>query len=55
MIIPVITGATGKVTKNLEKNSEAVPGKHSKYSVQMTATVGTSQITGKYCRLKLEA
>jgi hypothetical protein len=27
-IIPVITGATGIVTKSLRKNLEAVPGKH---------------------------
>jgi len=28
-IIPVITGATGIVTRSLKKNLEAVPGKHS--------------------------
>jgi len=55
MIVLVITGATGKVTKHLKKNSEAMPEKHSVYSEQMTATLGTSQIIGKYCRLKLEA
>jgi hypothetical protein len=27
--IPVIIGATGIVTKNLRKNLEAIPGKHS--------------------------
>jgi len=28
-IIPVITGATGMVTRSLRKNLEAVPGRHS--------------------------
>jgi hypothetical protein len=29
MIIPVVLGATGIVTKGLKKNLEAIPGKHS--------------------------
>jgi hypothetical protein len=29
MIIPVIIGATGSVTKGLNKRFEAIPGKHS--------------------------
>ena len=33
-IIPVITGATGIVTRSLRKNLEAVPGKHSIHSLQ---------------------
>jgi hypothetical protein len=33
MIIPVVTGYTAVVTKCLEKNLEAVPGKHSMDSV----------------------
>jgi hypothetical protein len=33
-IVPVITGATGIVTKGLRKNSEAIPGKHSIDSLQ---------------------
>ena len=33
-IIPVIIGATGKVTRSLRKNLEAVPGKHSIDSLQ---------------------
>ena len=45
MIIPVINGTTGIVTKDIEKNSEAIPGKHSMcvciYIVQKTATLGT--------------
>ena len=30
MTIPVITGASGIVTKGLKKNLEAIPGKHYK-------------------------
>ena len=36
-IIPIIIGATGIVTRNLRKNLEAVPGKHSIDSLQKTA------------------
>ena len=46
-IIPVITGATGIVTRSLKKNLEAVPGKHSIDSLQKTVTLGTSHITRK--------
>ena len=46
-IIPVITGATGIVTRSLRKNLEAVPGKHSIDSLQKTAVLGTSQIIRK--------
>ena len=44
MIIPVISGATGRVTKVIRKNLEAVPGKHSIDSLQKTAIIGTSHI-----------
>jgi len=55
-IIPVITGATGIVTRSLRKNLEAVPGKHSIGSLQKTAILGTSHTQyGKYCSVKLEA
>jgi len=46
-IIPVITGATGIVTRSLRKNLKAVPGKHSIYSLQKTAILGTSHIIWK--------
>ena len=46
-IIPVITGATGIVTRGLRKNLEAVPGKHSIDSLQKTAVLGTSHIIRK--------
>jgi hypothetical protein len=45
--IPVITGATGIVTRSLRKNLEAVPGKHSIDSLQKTAILGTSYIIRK--------
>jgi len=46
-IIPVIFGATGIVTRNLRKNLESVPGKHSINSLQKTAILGTSHIIRK--------
>jgi hypothetical protein len=46
-IIPVITGATGIVTRSLRKNLGAVPGKHSIDSLQRTAVLGTSHIIRK--------
>ena len=42
--ISVVTGATGIVTKALEKRLEAIPGKHSVDSLQQTAVLGTSHI-----------
>jgi hypothetical protein len=42
MIIPVVTGATGIVTKGLKKNLEAITGKRSTDSLQKTALLGTS-------------
>jgi hypothetical protein len=47
MIIPVIIGATGVVTRSLRKNLEVVPGKHSIGSLQKTAILGTSHIIRK--------
>jgi len=46
-IVPVITGATGIVTRSLRKSLEAVPGKHSIDSLQKTAILGTSHIIRK--------
>ena len=45
--MPVIIGATGIVTRSLNKNLEAVPGKHSIESLQKTAILGTSHIIRK--------
>jgi len=41
VIILVITGATGIVTKGLKKNLEAIPGKYSIDSLEKTAILGT--------------
>jgi len=46
-IVPVITVATGMVTRSLKKNLETIPGKHSIDSLQKTATLGTSHIIRK--------
>ena len=46
-IVPVITGATGIVTRSFRKNLETVPGKHSIDSLQKTAILGTSHIIRK--------
>jgi 1-aminocyclopropane-1-carboxylate deaminase/D-cysteine desulfhydrase-like pyridoxal-dependent ACC family enzyme len=42
IIIPVIIGATGIVTRSLRKNLEAIPGKYSIDSLQKTAILETS-------------
>ena len=46
-VIPLITGATGIVTKGLKINMDAIPGKHSTDSLQKTAVLGTSHIVRK--------
>ena len=43
----IIIGVTGIVTRNLRKNLEAVPGKHSIDSLQKTAILGTSHVIRK--------
>ena len=47
MIVPVIIGAAGIVTRSLRKNFEAVPGKLSIDSLQKTAILGTSHVIRK--------
>jgi hypothetical protein len=47
MIIPVITGATGMVTKGLKTNLEVIPVKHSTDSLHKRAVLGTSHIIRK--------
>jgi hypothetical protein len=47
MIIPVVTGAAGIVTRGLRKNLQAIPGKHSVDSLQKTAILGTSHTMRK--------
>jgi len=46
-IIPVITGATGRVTKSLRKNLEVITGKNSIDSLQKTAVLVTTHIIRK--------
>jgi hypothetical protein len=40
-VIPVIIGATGIVSKSLQKYLETIPGQHSLDSLQKTAILGT--------------
>jgi hypothetical protein len=54
MIILVIIGANGVVTKVVMKNVEAVPGKHSIDSLQKTAILGTSHIIRKVLQCEIE-
>jgi hypothetical protein len=53
MIIPVITGATGIVTKGLKKNLEAIYRKT--FNGFSTKDSYTSHKIRIYCSLKLEA
>jgi len=47
IVIQIATGATGILTKVLEKYLEAIPGKHSIDSLQKTAILDTSHIRVK--------
>jgi hypothetical protein len=47
MIIPVVIGATGIVTRGMRKNSEAIPEKHLTESLQKAAVLGTSHVIRK--------
>jgi hypothetical protein len=47
MIVPIIIGATGIVTRSLKKNLETIPGKYLIDSLQKTAILGTSHIIRK--------
>jgi hypothetical protein len=46
-VIPVIIGATGTVSKSLQKYLETIPRQHSIDSLQKTAILGTSHIVMK--------
>jgi hypothetical protein len=46
-VMPVIIGATGIVSKSLQKYLETIPEQHSIVSLQKTAILGTSQIIRK--------
>jgi hypothetical protein len=43
-VIPVITGATGTVSKSLRQYLNNVPGKHEIKELQKTAILGTAHI-----------
>jgi hypothetical protein len=47
MIIPVIIETTGRVTKGLKENLEAIPGKQSVDALRKTAIPGTSHTIRK--------
>jgi hypothetical protein len=46
VIIPVIIGATAIVTKVLQKNLEAIPGKHSVHTTEGSYTWDITRNTG---------
>jgi hypothetical protein len=43
-VIPVVIGATGIVSKSLQKYLKTIPGQHSIDFLQKTAILGTSHI-----------
>jgi hypothetical protein len=43
-VVPLITGATGTISKSLRKELSNMPGKHKIKEVQKTATLGTAHI-----------
>jgi hypothetical protein len=47
MIIPIIIGANGVVTRSVKKNLEAVLGKHAIDSLEKSAVLGTAHIIRK--------
>jgi hypothetical protein len=46
-VIPVITGATGTVSKSFRKYVSNIPGKHEDKELQKTAILGTAHIRRK--------
>jgi hypothetical protein len=46
-VIPVIIGATGIVSRSLQKYLETIPGQHSIYSLQKTDILETSDVIRK--------
>jgi len=43
-VIPVITGATGTISKSFRKQVSNIPGKHEVKELQKTAILGTAHI-----------
>jgi hypothetical protein len=52
IVILVFIGTTGIVTKGLIECLKAISGKHSVYSIQKTAVLGTLHIMRKYYSLE---
>jgi hypothetical protein len=50
VIVSVVTGATGIVSKGLKESLEVIPGKHLIDSLQTTVTLGTSHIVWEVLR-----
>ena len=46
-VIPVITGATGTISKSFRKSVSNIPGKHEVKVFQKTAILGTAHILRK--------
>jgi len=46
-VIPVITGATGTISKSLRQNLSNIQGKHEIKELQTTAMLGTAHIPRK--------
>jgi len=46
-VVPVITGATGTVSKSFTKYVSNIPGKHEVKELQKTAILGTAHILRK--------
>jgi len=46
-VIPIITGATGTISKSFRKYVSNIPGKHEVKELQKTATLGTAHILQK--------
>jgi hypothetical protein len=42
-VMPVVTGATGTVSKSFRKYLNSIPGKHEVKEIQKTAIMGTAQ------------
>jgi hypothetical protein len=47
MVIPIITGATGTISKSFRKYVSTIPGNHDVRELQKTAILGTAQILQK--------
>jgi len=47
IVIPVITGATGTISKSFIKYVSKIPGKHEVKELQKRATLGTAHILWK--------